>query len=94
MSVYLDFLTYKSGIYRADDNLPKFSNTHAIKIIGWGKEKIKKVFYKYWIIQNSWGEDWGENGYAKVFIGQDINIDTFAYSIDVNHKRYKNENKE
>merc|ERR1712061_498907 len=40
---------------------------HAVKIIGWGVMEGKS----YWLIENSWGEDWGENGYAKVIAGAD-----------------------
>ena len=36
-----------------------------VKIIGWGEQNG----IKYWIIENSWGSSWGENGFAKVKIG-------------------------
>jgi len=88
MTIYVDFLTYKSGIYRAGEYVTKFSNTHAVTIVGWGKKgKKKKNSSKYWIIQNTWGDDWGENGFAKVAMGQDLNIDKFAYSIRVKKKK-------
>ncbi len=90
MSIYEDFLTYKSGLYIANKNYRKFSNSHAVKIVGWGKYGKKNRSAKYWIIQNSWGDDWGENGFAKILIGQDLHLDKYAYSIDVN---YNNSNK-
>lgn len=31
---------------------------HAVKIIGWGIEDKKP----YWLVTNSWGKHWGENG--------------------------------
>lgn len=33
---------------------------HAVTLVGYGKDD--KLEAKYWLIQNSWGEQWGENG--------------------------------
>ncbi len=35
---------------------------HAVSIVGWGKEDTKEFL----IIKNSFGTEWGENGYAKI----------------------------
>ncbi|CAH8298881.1 unnamed protein product, partial [Schistosoma turkestanicum] len=58
--VYADFLNYKSGIYK--NMTDKVVGAHAIRIIGWGVEKKTP----YWLIANSWNEDWGENGYFRI----------------------------
>jgi len=58
--VYSDFGLYKSGVYFHVSG--KYSGGHAVKIIGWGKEKN----VPYWLVANSWNEDWGEKGLFKI----------------------------
>jgi len=82
--VYVDFLTYKSGVYTKGDEVPRFSGFQAVKIIGWGVDSEEgNKGSKYWLIQNTWGDDWGVNGVAKVAIGQELMFDSYAYSIKV-----------
>ena len=85
MEVYTDFLSYKSGVYTKGEDVPKFSGYHTIKIVGWGvedgSEEEPNKGNKYWIIENSWGDDWGLNGYAKIAEGQNLFFEQYAYSI-------------
>lgn len=68
-----DFLVYRSGLYQEMPTAKQLMDgrrqriIHAVKIVGWGKVHGKR----YWLIENSWGEDWGEDGYAKVIAGGD-----------------------
>nr|CAA93278.1 cysteine proteinase [Haemonchus contortus] len=62
-TVYEDFSYYKKGIYK--HTAGKARGGHAIKIIGWGKEGG----VPYWLIANSWHNDWGENGYFRILRG-------------------------
>jgi len=39
---------------------------HAVAMIGWGKTPSGR---EYWILRNSWGEGWGENGYFRLEMG-------------------------
>ena len=83
--VYIDFLTYKGGVYQKGDEVARFSGFQALKIIGWGVESGSEMEpnkgNKYWIVQNSWGDDWGNEGYAKISHGQELMFDQYAYAI-------------
>ncbi|NES89429.1 MULTISPECIES: C1 family peptidase [Okeania] len=48
------FHAYKGGVY--NENAYGTPN-HAVTIIGWDDEK------RAWLVKNSWGTDWGEDGY-------------------------------
>ena len=53
-----------------------------MKVIGWGKDEKKR---EYWLIENSWGSTWGEEGYARIYMGfKDIQIDTNVLAPIVN----------
>ena len=57
---------YHSGVWRGRFCHPNQTD-HAVLLIGYGSTKT--VFgkeLKYWIIQNSWGEKWGEKGYFRL----------------------------
>ena len=60
--VYRDFLIYKEGLYQVYPKNQKFSADHAVKIIGWDTIDGKNA----WILENSWGPDWGVNGTAYI----------------------------
>ena len=77
MKIYYDFLNYKKGIYITKKGEKEFKGMHAIKIIGWGENNEGK----YWIIENSWGDDWGEKGYARIGFGQNFLFENYAYAI-------------
>jgi len=42
--------------------------THAVVIVGYGESSD---LGKYWIVKNSWGAGWGENGYFRIERGSD-----------------------
>ena len=61
--VYDDFPYYSSGVYkRKSDNL---LGIHTVEVLGWGIENGSK----YWLCKNSWGDDWGDNGFFKILMG-------------------------
>lgn len=59
-------LNYKGGIY--DNKDEDRGVNHIVSCVGWGVENGKS----YWIIRNSWGEYWGELGYVRVAMGDNI----------------------
>lgn len=54
------FQFYKSGIFRGPCGL---NLDHAVTVVGYGGEG----FSKYWIVKNSWGSTWGEDGYIRMW---------------------------
>ncbi|KAM9311852.1 uncharacterized protein PAF06_009718 [Gastrophryne carolinensis] len=62
--VDLEFQFYSEGVY--DGDCASQAN-HAIIIVGYGTEKDEeKGDQDYWIIKNSWSEEWGEKGFGKI----------------------------
>jgi cathepsin B len=63
-TVYEDFLSYKTGVYQHTTG--KTLGGHAVRILGWGTENNTP----YWLIANSWNQDWGDKGYFKMIRGK------------------------
>lgn len=54
-----DWVSYDSGVFNGNcGNIVD----HAVTLFGYGQEAGEK----YWIVKNSWGKDWGENGYIRL----------------------------
>ncbi|KAG5381906.1 hypothetical protein IGI04_033376 [Brassica rapa subsp. trilocularis] len=64
-----DFLYYKEGVF-TDSSCDLFTNRtgHAGLVVGYGVENS----IPYWLVKNSWGSDWGENGYFKIERGKNM----------------------
>ncbi|KAG2379460.1 hypothetical protein C9374_006577 [Naegleria lovaniensis] len=62
--VYRDFYNYRSGVYKHVAG--GLVGGHAIKVVGWG---VTQSNLPYWIVANSWSEEWGMNGYFWILRG-------------------------
>ena len=63
MEVFDDFYHYQSGIYQKTANA-EYEGGHAVVLVGYDESQ------DCWICKNSWGTDWGEDGYFKIKRGE------------------------
>merc|ERR1712054_637503 len=58
-----EFEAYTGGIF--NDTTGKKSLDHSVELVGWGIEGSTP----YWILRNSWGTYWGEEGWFRLVRG-------------------------
>ncbi|XP_027330004.1 thiol protease aleurain-like isoform X2 [Abrus precatorius] len=69
------FQFYKKGVYTSNTCGSKpMDVNHAVLAVGYGVEDG----IPYWLIKNSWGNDWGDNGYFKMELGKNMCVATCA----------------
>ncbi|KAI9198155.1 hypothetical protein LWI28_011126 [Acer negundo] len=61
-----EFKYYRSGVFTGNCGTKLL---HAVTVVGYGTENGNGT--RYWIVKNSWGTGWGENGYMR--IQRDVN---------------------
>ncbi|XP_054462445.1 cathepsin S-like [Anoplopoma fimbria] len=54
------FAFYRHGVYR--DHTCTHNVNHGVLAVGYGTERL----HDYWLIKNSWGENYGDEGYIKM----------------------------
>jgi C1A family cysteine protease len=62
MLVRADFPHYRGGVYR--HTTEEILGGHCVALIGWDDRA------GCWIAKNSWGTDWGENGFFRIAYGE------------------------
>jgi C1A family cysteine protease len=67
-AVYQDFYAYGGGVYTQTST--NFEGLHCVLIVGYDDTQ------NCWIAKNSWGQNWGENGYFRISYGQ-CDIDNY-----------------
>jgi C1A family cysteine protease len=75
LNVYADFVTYKDGVYlhAGGDVL----GGHAVSLVGYDDTQ------RAWLIRNSWGPQWGEQGFAWISWDDDsgVGAETWGFGI-------------
>ena len=58
------FHAYTGGVITSPDC--GVVHNHAIAAVGYGHQMVNGKDTEYYVIKNSWGESWGEQGYVKI----------------------------
>ncbi len=72
MNIYEDFLYYKSGVYT--HVWGEMVGMHAVTIVGYDDKG------GYFIVKNSWGKNWGEEGFFRIAYSEINSAVNFASS--------------
>ncbi|CAJ0932723.1 unnamed protein product, partial [Mesorhabditis belari] len=70
-----DFPMYGTGVYTEPCSPDKtVLGGHAMVIVGWGEELNAETneTVPYWVVRNSWGDGWGEDGHIRIQAGVDL----------------------
>jgi cathepsin L len=70
-----ELVRHKRGVF---DGKKMGMINHDLLLVGWDDKK------EAWLVKNSWGEKWGEKGFAWIGYGSN-NIGVFAAWIEARH---------
>lgn len=66
-----DFFYYFGGIYKHHE-IGRYAGGHVVAIVGYNDND------NYWIVKNSWGTKWGENGWFRMAYDADMIADWYG----------------
>jgi len=69
LSIAVDASTwhsYSGGVFTGCSFDENISINHGVQLVGYGSDFSPLGVYDYWLVRNSWGPNWGENGYIKL----------------------------
>jgi hypothetical protein len=94
VTAYDEFRAYRGGLF--DGCQPGQDNNHAVLVIGYGTTDDGE---DYWLIKNSWGVFWGEDGYMRMKRGVKMcNIGSIITGVECalmnDYEYYSSEEKE
>ncbi len=77
-AVYADFMSYSSGVYKHVSGI--LAGFHAVLVVGYDDPG------QYFIVKNSWGTGWGEQGYFRIAYSEvtgdsQFGFETIAYYV-------------
>ncbi|KAG9268258.1 procathepsin L isoform X7 [Astyanax mexicanus] len=61
------FLLYQSGIYN-EPYCSSYNVNHGVLVVGYNTDSSGR---EYWVVKNSWGVQWGEQGYIRMSRNKD-----------------------
>ena len=62
------FQNYASGVL--DSVECGIKRNHAVAIVGYGNDETTGL--DFWIVRNTWGANWGEDGYIRIAMTDDV----------------------
>merc|ERR1712142_541497 len=68
--------TYTGGVFTGCSFDENISINHGVQLVGYGSDFSALGVYDYWLVRNSWGESWGENGFIKLLRTQECGVNS------------------